>query len=218
MQVDAGQPWAAITRLHGIAVSTSQLWKAKYGGMTTDETVWFRLLEEENRHLKKLAADLSLDDQVLKEVVAKSGRPDGDAAIPDAIEAGNGGVCTAALRGHRTAGMSPVGLLALNTTAPQPWRGKRPGLESAAALSGSGTASFWLSAAPRSVKTRGTEGQPQTGSTGFTVLKAWLFVARRAGNWLRVIGCKTAGFCSQSALEHGFYVGPVGFRSAALAS
>ncbi|MFK7604438.1 transposase, partial [Deinococcus sp. SM5_A1] len=46
-------------------------WKAKYGGMTKDETKRFRLLEEENRRLKKLVADLSLDNQVLKEVVAK---------------------------------------------------------------------------------------------------------------------------------------------------
>lgn len=70
-QVDAGQPLAELTRLHGVAVSTIHRWKAKYGGMTKDETKRFRLLEEENRRLKKLVADLSLDNQVLKEVVAK---------------------------------------------------------------------------------------------------------------------------------------------------
>jgi len=70
-QVDAGQPLAEMTRLHGIAVSTIHRWKAKYGGMTKNETKRFRLLEEENRRLKKLVADLSLDNQVLKEVVAK---------------------------------------------------------------------------------------------------------------------------------------------------
>jgi putative transposase len=70
-QVDAGQPLAELTRLHGVAVSTIHRWKAKYGGMTKDETKRFRLLEEENRRLKKLVADLSLDNQLLKEVVAK---------------------------------------------------------------------------------------------------------------------------------------------------
>ena len=70
-QVDAGQPLAELTRRHGIAVSTIHRWKAKYGGMTKDETKRFRVLEEENRRLKKLVADLSLDNQVLKEVVAK---------------------------------------------------------------------------------------------------------------------------------------------------
>ncbi|MFK7600948.1 transposase, partial [Deinococcus sp. SM5_A1] len=48
-QVDAGQSLAEMTRLHGIAVSTIYRWKAKYGGMTKDETKRFRLLEEENR-------------------------------------------------------------------------------------------------------------------------------------------------------------------------
>lgn len=70
-QVDAGQPLAELTRLHGVAVSTIHRWKARYGGMTKDETKRFRGLEEENRRLKKLVADLSLDNQVLKEVVAK---------------------------------------------------------------------------------------------------------------------------------------------------
>lgn len=70
-QVDAGQPLAELTRLHGVAVSTIHRWKTRYGGMTKDETKRFRLLEEENRRLKKLVADLSLGNQVLKEVVAK---------------------------------------------------------------------------------------------------------------------------------------------------
>lgn len=70
-QVDAGQSLADLTRVHGVAVSTIHRWKARYGEMTKDETKRFRLLEEENRRLKKLVADLSLDNQVLKEVVAQ---------------------------------------------------------------------------------------------------------------------------------------------------
>ena len=70
-QVEAGQPIGEVTRTAGVAVSTIHRWKAQYGGMTKDETKRFRLLEEENRRLKKLVADLSLDNLVLKEVVAK---------------------------------------------------------------------------------------------------------------------------------------------------
>lgn len=70
-QVDAGQPLAEITRLHGVAASTIHRWKNRYGSLTKDETKRFRLLEEENRRLKKLVADLSLDNVILKEVVAK---------------------------------------------------------------------------------------------------------------------------------------------------
>ncbi len=70
-QVDAGQPLAEITRLHGVATSTIHRWKTRYGSMTKDETKRFRVLEEENRRLKKLVADLSLDNLMLKEVVTK---------------------------------------------------------------------------------------------------------------------------------------------------
>ena len=70
-QVEAGQPIGEVARTAGIAVSTIHRWKARYGGMSKDETKRFRQLEEENRRLKKLVADLSLDNVILKEVVAK---------------------------------------------------------------------------------------------------------------------------------------------------
>ena len=55
-------------RLHGVAMTTIYRWKARYGGMTKDETRKFRQLEAENQRLKKLVADLSLDNAMLKEV------------------------------------------------------------------------------------------------------------------------------------------------------
>ena len=70
-QVEAGQPIGEVARTAGVAVTTIHRWKTHYGGMTKDETKRFRLLEEENRRLKRLVADLSLDNLVLKEVVAK---------------------------------------------------------------------------------------------------------------------------------------------------
>ena len=49
-------------------MTTIYRWKARYGGMTKDETRKFRQLEAENQRLKKLVADLSLDNAMLKEV------------------------------------------------------------------------------------------------------------------------------------------------------
>ena len=46
-------------------------WKAKYGGMQVSEARRLRALEEENRRLKHLVADLTLDKQALQAVVAK---------------------------------------------------------------------------------------------------------------------------------------------------
>ena len=52
-------------------MTTIYRWKVKYGGMTKDETRKFRPLEAENQRLKKLVADLSLDNAMLKEVVGR---------------------------------------------------------------------------------------------------------------------------------------------------
>ncbi|MAU08198.1 MAG: IS3 family transposase, partial [Anaerolineaceae bacterium] len=46
-------------------------WKAKYGGMKSSDVKRLRELEEENRRLKKMFAELSLDHQILKEVIEK---------------------------------------------------------------------------------------------------------------------------------------------------
>ena len=70
-QLDAGTPISDLTRLHGVASATIYRWKAKYGGMTKEETRKFRQLEVENQRLKKLVADLSLDNVMLKEVVGR---------------------------------------------------------------------------------------------------------------------------------------------------
>jgi putative transposase len=58
-------------RPHGISEQTYFRWKKKYGGMEVAEAVRLKALEEENSRLKRLVADLSLDNQILKEVNAK---------------------------------------------------------------------------------------------------------------------------------------------------
>ena len=70
-QLEAGTSISDLARLHGVAPGTIYRWKAKYGGMTKDEARQFRQLEAENQRLKKLVADLSLDNAMLKEVVGR---------------------------------------------------------------------------------------------------------------------------------------------------
>lgn len=56
---------------HNIAQQTYYGWKRRYGGMQVDEVRQMRALAEENGRLKRLVADLSIQNQVLKEVNAK---------------------------------------------------------------------------------------------------------------------------------------------------
>ena len=56
---------------HGISEQTLYNWKRKYGGMGVGELRRLKQLEEENRKLKQLVADLSLDKHILQEVVRK---------------------------------------------------------------------------------------------------------------------------------------------------
>ena len=55
----------------GISEQTLYNWKRKYGGMGVGELRRLKQLEEENRKLKQLVADLSLDKHILQEVVRK---------------------------------------------------------------------------------------------------------------------------------------------------
>ena len=62
-----------VCRKHGISNATYYNWKAKYGGMDTSELKRMRELEEENAKLKKMFADVSLQNQAMKELFAKKG-------------------------------------------------------------------------------------------------------------------------------------------------
>lgn len=68
----AGTKVAEVCRTHGISDATFYKWKAKYHGLTIPEARRLRALEDENRRLKALVADLSLDNQALKAVVVKN--------------------------------------------------------------------------------------------------------------------------------------------------
>ena len=68
---EAGTTVAEICRELGVSEAAFYKWKAKYAGMGLTELRKLRALDEENRQLKKLVADLSLDKQILQDVLAK---------------------------------------------------------------------------------------------------------------------------------------------------
>ena len=70
-QQDSGQTVAQISREHGISEATFYGWKAKYGGMQASEVKRLKDLEEENRRLKKMYAELSLQNDIFKEALQK---------------------------------------------------------------------------------------------------------------------------------------------------
>jgi len=70
-EVEGGRKIRDVCRGHGISEQTYHRWKAKYGGLGITEARRIKQLEEENRRLKKLVADLSLDNQALKDVVSR---------------------------------------------------------------------------------------------------------------------------------------------------
>ena len=71
-QAQAGVKTAEICRQHGISEQTYYRWKAKYGGLELSEAKKLRRLEDENRKLKQLVGDLSLDKQALQDVLSKN--------------------------------------------------------------------------------------------------------------------------------------------------
>ena len=70
-QAEAGLKVADVCCEHGISQATFYKWKAKFGGMNSSDVKRLRDLEEENRRLKQMYAQLSLDHQILKEIVEK---------------------------------------------------------------------------------------------------------------------------------------------------
>lgn len=76
---ESGRKVADLVRTHGITEQTYYRWKAKYGGMELSEMQRLKQLEDENRRLKQIVAEQTLDLQALKAVVAKNGDPHGSA-------------------------------------------------------------------------------------------------------------------------------------------
>ncbi len=67
VELAKGQPISKVVRKLGITDQTYYRWRKEYGGLRTDQAKRFKELEKENGRLKKLVADLSLDNAILKE-------------------------------------------------------------------------------------------------------------------------------------------------------
>jgi putative transposase len=72
-QMEAGRSVKEVAREMGVTDQTLYNWKSKYGGMEVADAKRLRALEDENRRLKEMVADLSLDREVLKGVIRKNG-------------------------------------------------------------------------------------------------------------------------------------------------
>jgi len=70
-EVEGGRMVKDVCREYGISDATYYNWKSKYGGMTASDVKKLKELEDENRRLKRMYADLSLQHEALKDVVEK---------------------------------------------------------------------------------------------------------------------------------------------------
>ncbi len=70
-EVEGGRMVKDVCREYGISDATYYNWKSKYGGMTASDVKKLKELEDENRRLKRMYADLSLQHEALKDVIEK---------------------------------------------------------------------------------------------------------------------------------------------------
>lgn len=70
-QVESGVKVQEVCRQHGISRHTFYTWRSKFGGLSVSDAKRLRQLEEENRRLKHLVADLTLDKQALTAALGK---------------------------------------------------------------------------------------------------------------------------------------------------
>ena len=68
---EVGAKTAEICRKHGISSATFYQWKAKYGGLDVSEARRLKMLTDENAKLKKLLAEVMLDNAMLKDLTSK---------------------------------------------------------------------------------------------------------------------------------------------------
>lgn len=72
-EADAGMKVEEFCRKHGIRSATYYTWKKKYGGMEAAEIKRLKELEEENAKLKRMYADMALENTALKDLITKKG-------------------------------------------------------------------------------------------------------------------------------------------------
>lgn len=70
-EVEAGRTVKEVCREYGMVQNTYYRWKSKYGGMEASDIKRIKDLEDENRRLKQMFADMSLENRALKEIIEK---------------------------------------------------------------------------------------------------------------------------------------------------
>ena len=70
-EVESGRTGQEVCREHGISEQTLYRWKKKYGGMEASDAKRLRELEQENGKLKRIVADLTVDNLALKDVLSR---------------------------------------------------------------------------------------------------------------------------------------------------
>ena len=70
-RAEGGMPVAELCREHGMSNASFYKWRAKYGGMDASMISQTKVVEEENRRLKKMFAELSMQNELLKEALGK---------------------------------------------------------------------------------------------------------------------------------------------------
>jgi putative transposase len=70
-QAEGGVPVAELCREHGMSDASFYKWRAKYGGMDASMVSSMKAMEDENRRLKKMFAELSMQNELLKEALGK---------------------------------------------------------------------------------------------------------------------------------------------------
>ena len=70
-EVECGRTTKEVCREYGISDATYYNWKARYGGMEASDIKRLKELKEENRKLKQMYADISLENRALKDIISK---------------------------------------------------------------------------------------------------------------------------------------------------
>jgi putative transposase len=70
-EVEGGRNVRDVCREHGVSETTYYKWKSKYGGMEVSDIKRLKELEEENRKLKQMYAEVSLENRALKDIIEK---------------------------------------------------------------------------------------------------------------------------------------------------
>ena len=155
-QAETGTKVNEIIRKLGITEQTFYRWKRKYGGLGPSELRKLRQLEEENRKLKAMVADLSLDKAMLQEVIEKNSKGRSEApvrAFPPRD-----------LSGERAAGMpcSAAGPIELPVSVVEEGSNRSSSKDTRARRS---TRSIRLPADPYLVAARGIQGEQASGAS-----------------------------------------------------